>query len=265
MSKSKSPRPRRRNTADRFAYLDTSRRPLQILAFLLPLVLLYEASLVLLLRSDQGTITNKSHETLLAFFAAFGIPVHGFFIGALVVIVVLLLWHMLNRDPWQVDIAVVGYMALESLALAFPLLVAGQVIQQLFHSGHPTSAALELAQAMPAPLAGLNLFAKWALSIGAGLYEELMFRMLLIAVIHTLLVDVGKASHNLGATIAVVVSAAAFTWYHHPVQGADIVFYFLAGLYFGAVYVIRGFGIVVGVHALYDVITFTLLAPQPPG
>jgi hypothetical protein len=30
-------------------------------------------------------------------------------------------------------------------------------------------------------------------------------------------------------------------------------------LYFGAIYVIRGFGIVVGVHALYDIVTFSLL------
>ena len=53
-----------------------------------------------------------------------------------------------------------------------------------------------------------------SISIGAGLYEELLFRMMLIAVLHTLLVDVGKLASPVGATIAVVISAAAFTAYH---------------------------------------------------
>ena len=115
-------------------------------------------------------------------------------------------------------------------------------------------------------LAGLGLGSKLAISIGAGLYEELMFRMLLIAVIHTLLVDVGKASHKVGAVIAVLVSALAFAVYHPlddgqgGISAQKLCFFFIAGLYFGAVYVMRGFGIVVGVHALYDVITVSMLS-----
>ena len=103
------------------------------------------------------------------------------------------------------------------------------------------------------------------ISIGAGLYEELMFRMLLIAVIHTLLVDLGRLSVVNGAIISVVVSAAAFAAYH-PLDDAqgnlsmqNLVFYFAAGLYFGAIFIARGFGIVVGVHALYDVIMVSLM------
>jgi membrane protease YdiL (CAAX protease family) len=113
-------------------------------------------------------------------------------------------------------------------------------------------------------LVELSFWSKMAISVGAGLYEELMFRMLLIAVIHTLLVDVGKASEGLGATIAVIISAAAFAWYHKSpgvaMTAQQAMFYVLAGLYFGAIYVLRGFGIVVAVHALYDVIAFSLLA-----
>lgn len=263
MPRSSSTRPRRRPSADRHAYLNASKRPLQILAFLLPLIIIYEAALVLMLRSDQGTITTKAHETLLNFFAAFGIPVQGsLFIGGVVIIVVLLLWHILTRDSWDIDLAAAGFMGLESIALAFPLLVIGQILRQLFHGGEAAPAAVMLGQAAT-PLANLNLASEWALSVGAGLYEELMFRMLLIAVIHTLLVDVAKASDRLGAGIAVAVSAAAFALYHNPAGSEPAVFYFIAGLYFGAVYVVRGFGIVVGTHAVYDVITFTLRAVGP--
>jgi membrane protease YdiL (CAAX protease family) len=88
--------------------------------------------------------------------------------------------------------------------------------------------------------------------------------MLLIAAIHTLLVDVGKASHFTGGLVAIVVSALLFMLYHplRDVAGdfsmRAAVFYFMAGLYFGAVFVSRGFGIVVAVHALYDVATIVL-------
>ena len=87
--------------------------------------------------------------------------------------------------------------------------------------------------------------------------------MLLIAVIHTLLVDVVKISASSGAIIAVIISAMAFTIYH-PFDGiGSVVFYFLAGLYFGSVYIVRGFGIVVGVHAVYDIIMVSMLPSSP--
>ena len=242
-------------------YLDVSKRPLQILAFLLPLVIAYEIGLALLLRSENGVLTNKAHETLLKFFAAFGVaPSSGFYLGGIAVVAVLLVWHVLTRDPWRIDGRALGVMACESLLLSLPLIALGQVVIRLL------AANLAFAPSgTDASLEGLNLWSRISISIGAGLYEELMFRMLLIAVIHTLLVDVGKASSRVGAVVAVVVAAVAFTAYH-PLSGPTggisaqkAVFFFLAGLYFGAVYVARGFGIVVAVHAIYDILTVSLL------
>lgn len=240
-------------------YLDASRRPLQILVFLLPLVIAYEIGLVLLLQSEHGVLTNKAHETLLKFFAAFGVaPSSGFYLGGVAVVVVLFVWHLLARDSWRIEWPTIGVMTCESLLLALPLIALGQLIIRVlaFAPGVGSSEA---------SLAGLNLWSRISISIGAGLYEELMFRMLLIAVIHTILVDMGKASERIGATVAVVVAAVAFTAYH-PLRMADgsismqkLAFFFLAGLYFGALYVARGFGIVVAVHAFYDILTVSLL------
>jgi hypothetical protein len=241
-------------------YRVASKKPLPILVFLLPLVIAYEAGLALLLRSSQGVLTNKAHETLLQFFDAFGTAATGgLYLGGAAIVVVLLVWHLLNRDPWRIDPVTPGLMAIESLVLTVPLIVLGVVIGG--------SAAIGSAAGAPASsdLATMSIWSKLAISIGAGLYEELLFRMLLIAGLHTLLVDVGKLGPALGAGIAIAVSAAAFTWYH-PLQGETgglsiqrIAFYFLAGLYFGLLYVVRGFGIVVGVHALYDIIVVSML------
>ena len=149
-------------------------------------------------------------------------------------------------------------MAGESLVLTLPLLVLSLLI-----SGRDLSA---LAATPQIQLAELGLWSKMAISIGAGLYEELLFRMVLIALVHTLLVDLARLPNTAGTTLAVLLSAAAFTIYHPlgdemgVVSVGKVVFYFMAGLYFGAIYVLRGFGIVVAVHALYDILTLSMLS-----
>jgi hypothetical protein len=60
--------------------------------------------------------------------------------------------------------------------------------------------------------------------------------------------------------LAAVTSAAAFSGAHHlgpygePYDNYRFLFRTLAGVYFTAIYQLRGFGIAVGGHALYDVL-----------
>jgi len=250
MARANAPRPDSTEPAVAVGYWSLSKRPLHILAFLLPLVVAYELSLALLL-----TLDIEAHRRLQEFFEHLGVaPTGGLYVGGLVIVTVLLVWHMLEGQAWRLEPTVVPLMALESLVLAAPLVVLSQVISM------PSGAAAASAPA----LVDLDVWSRMAVGVGAGLYEELAFRMLLIAVIHTLLVDLSGASHRLGAMIAVVVSAVAFAWYHDlrgaggQLSGQRLVFYFLAGLYLGAVYVFRGFGVVVGVHTLYDIIVLLL-------
>ena len=247
---------------DKARYLVSSKQPLTILVFLLPLIIAYEIGLAVLLRSQDGVLTNKAHETLLQFFDTFGLTAQGgLYLGGAAIVVVLLVWHGLTREPWRIDPTAPPLMAVESMGLSVPLIVLGLIIGG--GAAHAAAAAPDLAD--------MGIGSRLAISIGAGLYEELLFRMMLIAVVHTLLVDVGKLPSAAGATIAVVVSAAAFTAYH-PLRDAAgafsiprMTFYLLAGLYFGAVYVLRGFGIVVGVHAFYDIMVVSMLPGPDPG
>jgi hypothetical protein len=239
-------------------YWHASRRPLQILVFLLPLIVAYELCLGLVLSLDV-----QAHKGLLEFFAALGVTrTGGLYLGGLVIVAVLLVWHVLVRDPWRASVRTAGGMAIEALVLALPLIVLSRIIAvRLPAAGTPADVAF----------VELDLWSQLAISVGAGLYEELMFRMVLIAVVHTLLVDVGKTSHHVGAAIAIGLSALAFTWYHDlrnasgGISVAKLAFYFLAGVYFGAVYMVRGFGLVVGAHATYDILTVILarLASDP--
>lgn len=238
-------------------YVAASRRPLTIFVFLLPLVLIYEIGLLTVLRSQHDVLTNLAHRSLLQFFNIFGMG--GLYLGGAAILVVLLIWHVLNRDPWRLSGRVLALMVVESALLAIPLLVLAQLIAQTGGVAQPAAA---LATGAPIPT---GLAARVVVSIGAGLYEEFLFRMLVIALLHTLLVDVAKADHWVGLGVAIAVSAVLFTA-AHPLRGATgelvpqrVAFYLLAGLYFAAVYVARGFGIAVATHAAYDIATYLFI------
>ncbi|MCP3902479.1 MAG: CPBP family intramembrane metalloprotease [Planctomycetes bacterium] len=258
MNSKTDPRPEPDDPSADVSYWATAKRPLQILVFLLPLIIAYELCLALLLPAADGRSVNTvlAHKSLLQFFSAFGVAdAGGLFLGGIVIVVVMLAWHVLAREAWRVDVRVAGFMALESLVLALPLIGLSHLV-----AAGAGAAPLAATGAVPA-FAEFDVWSQMAISVGAGLYEELIFRMILIAVIHTLLVDLAKMTHLTGAAIAIAISAAAFTWYHDllgpdgTVSGRRVLFYFLAGVYFGLVYVVRGFGLVVAVHAVYDIIT----------
>lgn len=262
MAKSRRTRSSRSRSAGGAKYWTVSTRPLQILAFLLPLIIAYELALTFLLQSQENVRTVLAHSFLLKFFDAFHVaPRGGLHLGGIVIVVVLVVWHILVRERWRVEWRALGLMAVEAVALAIPFLILSRLISR------PVAAGV-LSATLSEPFDGLDVWSMIAISVGAGLYEELMFRMMLIAALHTLLVDLAKASQETGAAIAVAVSAAAFALYHPLDDGSGglaiqkLAFYLLAGLFFGAVYVIRGFGIVVGVHALYDV-AVALLGSTP--
>ncbi|MBX3361758.1 MAG: CPBP family intramembrane metalloprotease [Phycisphaeraceae bacterium] len=244
------------------AYSDLSTRPLHILVFLAPLLVLYEIGSILYLSNPStGAVeTISARRMISAFFEIFG--AFGLYLPGLVLATVLLVWHTLRKDRWTVQLPVIPVMAMESIVWTIPLVVVATIIPFFV-------AAAELA-----PLAGptgtneihrLSTQARLTIAIGAGLYEELVFRVVCIAIIHTIVVDVLGAKKQAGAIAAVLFSAIAFTLYHDlrtPAGNLNLpltAFLFFAGVYFGILYIWRGFGIVVGVHALYDVVALVLL------
>ena len=130
--------------------------------------------------------------------------------------------------------------------------------------GHSLGGAAVLAAAPRDGWQAMLIF-----SIGAGIYEELLFRLIGIAVLHMILVDVLVFNEKLGAVAAIALSAMAFALYHfsedNPFTWSKCLFYSGAGVYFAAVYVLRGFGIVAGTHAVYDVIVVLLQVSQTQG
>ncbi len=96
------------------------------------------------------------------------------------------------------------------------------------------------------------------LSIGAGLYEELVFRVALVGGLFLVLRRFVNGSRKAYITAA-LVGAFVFSLVHYmgpygdPFLLSSFTFRFLFGLALNGIFLVRGFGVAAWTHALYDV------------
>lgn len=102
------------------------------------------------------------------------------------------------------------------------------------------------------------------MSLGAGVYEETVFRLGILSGLVVLFDRVLGLRRWLAFVIALVLSAVLFSAMHHippygdPLHAGIFIFRVLAGLCFGLLFWYRGFAIAVYTHALYDLYVFLL-------
>jgi hypothetical protein len=143
-------------------------------------------------------------------------------------------------------------MLLEStcLALLFGIVVAILTAAVL---GSPPPMAIGFVQQHIGRLTLLMI------SIGAGIYEELLFRVLLVGLIAWTAHKVLGWRPLVAGIVAAVLGALIFSAFHYIGPYGDrwdiysFVFRSIAGLFFSGLYLLRGFGITAWTHALYDV------------
>jgi uncharacterized membrane protein len=98
------------------------------------------------------------------------------------------------------------------------------------------------------------------ISAGAGLHEELVFRVVLFGGLLAALTRWTQLSRLIIVTSALAISGALFSLSHHiPPHGEAFtlfafVYRLLAGVLFGLIYLKRGFSTAVYTHFLYDVL-----------
>jgi hypothetical protein len=231
-------------------YLGRAARPLVSLVFLLPFIILYEMGTRILLTDPvQGTQHIVAFTIIGRFFALLGAG--GQYLPALAVVAILLAWHIARKDPWAVKLGTLFGMSLESALLTVPLIGFGIFLPRLFPMGVPS---------------GEHLGQTIILSLGAGVYEELVFRLILCTMLATLLRNVLQIDKGLSMLLLVLLSATLFSAYHYlgteTFQWRIFVFRTGAGIYFAAIFLTRGFGITSGTHVAYDIL-IALLWPSP--
>jgi membrane protease YdiL (CAAX protease family) len=234
---------RRRST-----YLLATRHPWSCLLFLLPLLAAYEGGVWLMGGAQSHAFRNGADAWLRWALEYFGLS--QLYWAPLLIAGVFMAWSILRRRDRPADLlGVETGMAIESVGFALGLWGISRSLAPMLES---FGVKLQIAPT-PAVLGQVITY------VGAGIYEELLFRLLLYSGLLILLRWI-RVSLLLSVVLAAFSSSALFSAAHHigPYGEAfdNYVFLFrmLAGLYFALLYQLRGFGIAVGAHACYDVV-----------
>jgi hypothetical protein len=233
----------------RRTYWHDSRAPRYSLTFALPLFVLYEL-LAAVLSEATGGVRNGADVMLKSpFIAAFGLRGPLVFVALLAAAFAVFVVRDVKKHG-RPRLPTFVIMMCESLALAVVFgVVVGTITAQLLG---PLSRLSMAPQALGVP-AGIMV------SLGAGLYEELLFRVVLVGALlwgSRKLFGWGPVASGLFATVSGALVFSAFHYvgaYGDPFTVASFTFRAIAGLAFSALYVLRGFGITAWTHALYDV------------
>jgi Type II CAAX prenyl endopeptidase Rce1-like len=238
-------------------YWLSARAPRYSLTFALPLLLAYEAVAMLLSRLEMVRVRNGADVLLKQLFVGLG-GRYGLAVFGLVLVGggAALVWRDIRRSG-RIRPRYFLLMAAESVAYGLVFgLVAGTLTGMLLpRLALVRPAAFQAVAAGPA----LTVPAQLMVSLGAGIYEELLFRVLLVSG----LILIGRRgfgwSRAASSGFAILLGALIFSAFHYIGAYGDrftlasFTFRAIAGLLFSALYVARGFGITAWTHALYDV------------
>lgn len=236
-------------------YWQLSRQPLASLLFVAPLLVIYEAGMLI---AGPQALRNGADVWLRQLLDLVGLG--NYFLLPALTAGILLAWQHLAGLPWRVSPRVLLGMAIESGILAVALLFIARVHANWFaavFAGVPTAseAAAWLATAPREP----GLLGRLTLYLGAGIYEELLFRLVLLSLLAVALRAAG-VTRGWAFSVAVVISSVVFSAAHYvgphgdAIRLSSFVFRFLAGAFFSVLFVVRGFGIAAGAHACYDIL-----------
>ena len=171
------------------------------------------------------------------------LSVHSMFGSALVLLACFTIWQLRTRASWKVKPGMLFLYFLESVCFAMLLLFAFGWLN--------THLSLALGEKRGA-------FSDLVLYCGAGIYEELVFRGFLLGLLILIFRRTFK-QQKVGVIVASILAALLFSAFHYigPTGDAFTIGSFiqrmLAGLYFSALFVTRGFGVAASAHAIYDI------------
>ena len=209
----------------------------------LPLLVIYEI-LIVLSQSRYWGIRNAADVWIRTFLMAFDLQAQH--ITFVLIGISLALIPIAKSRARGIKLKANYFALMFAECLAFSL-VLGVVLQSILQLGGLSSGG-----------PGSGLMQNLALSVGAGLFEEIIFRVILLNLLFLLLSPLLKKK-VVAAVVSVLLASFLFSLSHYVGTMADtwqlysFMFRWAAGLLFTVLYFIRGFAITAYTHALYDI------------
>jgi len=227
------------------------------------LLVLYEGAVALMKLAGRGQVINgvdALFERMLAY-----VPQGTLILSVLIVVVGIFVVVQDQRQGVPLRGKYFTLMTLEAAAwgallfFTLPLLVG-----ELF--GNQLLAQVD-SQTEGIPAVKPGLIENIGLSLGAGFYEELFFRLILVGLLlGGVAIFGGNTKHPIPILLVVIVASLLFSGAHYIGSMGDkfqiysFIYRFIFGVVMSLMLVLRGFGITAWAHALYDVMVYVALA-----
>ena len=235
-----------------YSYWRSTRSPLYSFLFTVPLFLIYEIGIFLTSSDDMFVLRNGADALMRQILATFGIT--GLYWIGVIFFIGFIITFILQRKYWEQTQIHSDY---------FLLMMVESVVWSVLIYFLMTNVYLLLMNPT-----GSMLVQQVTLAVGAGIYEEFLFRVLLIAGISVILGFIFQWSDKSRNWAAMVIAAGIFSSFHFIGEYGDFFSFnifmirFLAGIALGTLYFLRGFGITAWSHAVYDLIVLTRMTTQ---
>jgi len=231
------------------AYWQHSKSPFYSLLFTLPLLICYEILIFTLNHSDILGMRNGADILFRQFFAM--VNIYGFYIvGFLVLSTLSISYYFHSRRNiskpfhWQFFVL----MFLESLVFAMLMFVFIDKIDDYLIIIGTAPGKKEMI----------------VLALGAGVYEEFIFRVILVSGFLFFLKDILRLQPHLSAILAMISASLIFSLFHYLGSYGEVIeirsflIRFGAGMFLSLLFVLRGYGITAYTHTLYDLIVILI-------
>jgi len=219
--------------------------PWSDLALTLPIFVAYHLGVAFLPMRNAADLVTKELVTLadnnLAAYGGLTLAIGALFVSVLVVL----------GKGQKFELSRFGLVAAEGL---FYALVMGSVASFVVGKLHLDAGA---------PPAEIGAFAGFVMSLGAGFYEEIAFRVILFGlgakVLRLFAEPISDERARLLAFGWAIVCALVFSGWHYvgafgdPFELRSFIFRSVCGLAFTLIYVLRGFAPAVWTHVIYDI------------
>ena len=179
----------------RHGYFQQARQPLNSLLLILVPLIAYQ---VFAMKYGTHLLAPQDMGKFLSYFGATAT-----LLPPALILVVLVVQHFAHRCKWKFQPMVLLKMLGESLVWVVPMLAMSYFTRQPMTATGPTTAM------------GPSPFARQALQgLGAGIYEEFIFRLVLTGLLLFILADLLEFPREISAVVAIFAQAALFSLYH---------------------------------------------------
>ena len=236
------------------SYFIQTRSSFYSFLFTIPLFIIYEIGIIFLSKDDIIVVRNGADFLMRAILESFGIfGLYG--LGAIFLIgfIVTYVFFLGDKDSSDIKTEYLFIMVFESVIWAILLYILLSKFMVL----------------LMIPI-GKVVLQQVILAVGAGIYEEFLFRVLLISGLSSIIGFVflwGERGANIAALI---IAAAIFSGFHFMGEYGDyftmelFLLRFFAGIILGILYYARGFGITAYAHSIYDLIVLIQVTIRSP-